>query len=313
MATGLSLLPPAAVASANPPAPDLGRFVPASDQIISTRQIHLTRSGPAQVVVAFESAQTNAQGKQPQDLMILSWDRFAKRWVTVWDGAKVTSPQTGLASGGLAYTAVFPSAAYVSNVGYRPITPTKGRTDLEFQFDYSFGANGYVEVGIVHFDGQAATMAYFDSFAPAAVNPKVIGKVPHQELSVPIGWLTAVDPQCCPVRTYVNTVALRKQSYPGGFRTSSYVVTSSTQSWLGVFALRPEQTNGTWPNPVVMTVVPGGPAAGILQVGDQLVGVAGVSANPNSQINGSPVIDEVAKSLPGAKIALNIMRNETPR
>ena len=60
-----------------------------------------------------------------------------------------------------------------------------------------------------------------------------------------------------------------------------------------------------------MTVLPGSPAAGILDVGDQLVGVAGVSA-PSSADNGPPVMDEVAKFLPGAKIALNIIRGTTP-
>ena len=60
-----------------------------------------------------------------------------------------------------------------------------------------------------------------------------------------------------------------------------------------------------------MTVVPGSPAAGVLQVGDKLVGVAGVSA-PSSATNGPPFMDEIAKSLPGSKVALNIVRGTTP-
>jgi hypothetical protein len=311
LVSALAVASPAA-ADANPPTPDLGHFIPATDQITSERQIHLTSNGPAQVVVAFESAQPNAQGRVPRDLMILSWDHFAKRWVTVWDGAKVQSPDdTDDTSGGLAQEAVLPSAAFISNLTYRPITPTKGRTDLEFDDDFSFGANGSVEVGIVHYDGQAATMAYYDTFNGGNAPPKVIGKAPHQKLSVPVGWLTSADPQCCPVRTYVNTVALEKQSYRGGYEDSSYVITASTQSWLGVYALLPEQSNGTYPNPVVMSVVPGGPAAGALHVDDQLVSVAGVGANSEGQ-NGPPVIDEVAKESPGTKIALNIMRGTTP-
>ena len=123
--------------------------------------------------------------------------------------------------------------------------------------------------------------------------------------------MTTADPQCCAVRTYVNTVALRKQSFKGGYQQTNYVVTASTQSWLGVYALLPDQTNGTYPNPVVMTVVPGSPAAGVLQVGDQLVGVAGMSA-PSSATNGPPFMDEVAKSQPGSKVALNIVRGTTP-
>ena len=303
--------PNPAGAASNPPAPNLDHFVPATDQIISTLQVHLTQRGPAQEIVDFEKAQPNAQGETPKDLMILSWDHFAKRWVTVWDGAKVQSPDGTSTDGGLAQDAVLPTAAFISNLTYRPITPAKGRTDLEFQDFYNFGANGSVEVGVVHYDGQSASMAYFDTVNPGTSRPKVIGKKPHQELSVPVGWLTTADPQCCAVRTYVNTVALRKQKFKGGYQQTDYTITSSTQSWLGVYALLPDQVNGTYPDPLVMTVLPGSPAAGVLQVGDQLVGVAGVSA-PSSAGNGPPIMDEVAKSLPGAKIALNIIRGTTP-
>ena len=183
---GLCALATAAAASINPPAPDLAHFIPASDQITSERQIHLTSTGPAQVVVQFQSAEPNAQGKTPVDLMILSWDHFAKHWVTVWDGAKVPSPDATSTSGGLAQDAVLPSAAFISNLTYRPITPARGRTDLEFSDFYNFGANGSVEVGIVHYDGQSASMAYFDTVNPGSSRPKVIGKAPHQELSVPV-------------------------------------------------------------------------------------------------------------------------------
>lgn len=311
LGVGLAVGAAPATASDNPAAPALDHFIPASDQITSERQIHLTSNGPAQVVVQFQSAEPNAQGKTPVDLMILSWDHFAKRWVTIWDGAKVQSPDATSTNGGLTQDAVLPSAAFISNLTYKTITPVKGRTDLEFSDFYNFGANGSVEVGIVHYDGQSASMAYFDTVNPGISRPKVTGKAPHQKLSVPVGWLTSADPQCCAVRTYVNTVALRKQSFTGGYQQTNYVITASTQSWLGVYALLPDQTNGTYPNPVVMTVLPGSPAAGVLQVGDQLVGVAGVNA-PSSASNGPPVMDEVAKSLPGAKIALNIIRGTTP-
>ena len=161
-----------AAASDNPPVPGLGHFIPASDQITSERQIHLTSNGPAQVVVQFQSAEPDAQGKTAVDLMILSWDHFAKRWVTVWDGAKVQSPDATSTSGGLAQDAVLPSAAFISDLTYRPITPSKGRTDLEFSDFYNFGANGSVEVGIVHYDGQSASMAYFDTVNPGSSRPR---------------------------------------------------------------------------------------------------------------------------------------------
>ena len=92
LGTGLAVGAAPATAADGPPAPDLDHFVPATDQISPHPQVHLTQRGPAQEVVNFESAEPNAQGTTPRDLMILSWDHFAKRWVTVWNGAKSSRP-----------------------------------------------------------------------------------------------------------------------------------------------------------------------------------------------------------------------------
>ena len=73
----------------SPPKPNLSHCVPSAAQITSERSVQLTHSGPAQVVVTYEGAQPNSQGSTSRDLIILSWDHFAKRWVTVFDGAKV--------------------------------------------------------------------------------------------------------------------------------------------------------------------------------------------------------------------------------
>jgi hypothetical protein len=103
-----------------------------------------------------------------------------------------------------------------------------------------------------------------------------------------MAWLTDDDPQCCAIRTYVETVGLRNQTEPGGYHTRTYVVTSSTQSWLGVYAAMPPSTSsGSQPDPIVVSVVPDGPGVGILQPGDQLLSVAGASV-PSSSDLGPP-------------------------
>jgi len=61
-----------------------------------------------------------------------------------------------------------------------------------------------------------------------------------------------------------------------------------------------------------MTVVPGSPAQGVLNPGDQLVSVAGAVA-PSSSDLGPSVIDEIAKQLPGQPIALTIIRDAVQR
>ena len=300
-------------ASENPPQPNIAHYVPSTDVVSSDAWVHLTNKGPAQFVVAYQGGQPTSGGYPSRDLIILSWDHFAKRWVVVWDGAKTQSPQSNSSTDGLARNAVLPSSANVFKLSYAPITSGKGETDLEFWASYNFGANGNIEVGIVHYNGQVASMAYFNSFAPGHGSPRVIGKAPHQELRVPIGWLTDDDPECCAVRTYVDTVALQDKAFRGGDHTRAYVVTSNTQSWLGVYADLPKLTSGgTHPDPVVLSVVSGGPAEGILEPGDELVSVAGISA-PSSSDLGPPVIDEIAKALPGTTIALTIERAGTQR
>ena len=148
-------------ASDNPPEPNIARYVPSADIVASDRWVHLTPKGPPQFVIAYQGGQPTSQGYPSRDLIILSWDHFAKRWVVVWDGAKTRSPQSSSSTGGLAQNAVLPSSANIFKLSYAPITSGKGETDLEFWASYNFGANGNVEVGIVHYNGQVATMAYF--------------------------------------------------------------------------------------------------------------------------------------------------------
>lgn len=205
--------------------------------------------------------------------------------------------------------AVLPTQAYVDHLAYSPITSARAETDLEFWSTYSFGANEVLEVGIIHYNGQTATLSYFQTFDPVKGLPKVVGRAPHQQVKISAAWITDDDPECCAIRTYVDTIGFRVQRFSGGYVSRTYVVTSSTQSWLGVYAaLPPTVGSEPPPDPVVLSVVQGGPAAGILQPGDQLISVAGGSV-PSTSSLGPPVIDEVARSLPGTRIALTIERN----
>jgi hypothetical protein len=289
-------------AARNPPKPVLAHYVPSSAQVTGERSVRLTRIGPAQVVVTYERALPNSQGSHSRDLIILSWDHFAKRWVTVFDGARMEAPGGTLP--GISENAVLPSSADVYSFHFAPITSAKGQTDLAFWSTYNFGANAFLEGSIVHYNGQVARLGYYVEGVPGQKAPSVIGAAPHQELSVPEAWLTSADPQCCPVRSYTNIVK---------FKNKRYVVASNTQSWLGVYAVSDVSTGtGPPPDPTVLSVVPGGPAAGVLQVGDQLVSVSGIKAPSNNDL-GPAVIDEVAQSLPGATIALTIERGGAQR
>lgn len=289
-----------------PPRPALADFVPVSAVVTSQRTVHLTSSGPPQQVVTYVSQQSSSAGFTNRDLLILSWDHYARRWVDVFDASKVQAPgQSG------ADNAILPSQANVVRLENLPLASAPGRTDLVLWSDLNFGANGSLQVTIVHFDGQTASVAYFETYAPATQgSPSVTGAAPHQLVSIPAGWLTSDDPECCAVRDFTNTVGFRSQVLPGGYHSNTYVVTASTQSWLGVYAVKPLNPNGTNPppNPIVVTVVPSGPASGVLQPGDQLLYVSGATASATGLL-GPAVIDEVAKNLPGATVPLSILRN----
>ena len=284
----------------------LGNFVPSSAVVTSERPALLAPSGPPQEVITYVSQQSTSAGFTYRDLLILSWDSYAHRWVNIFDGSKVAAP--GAFGGSSPDNTVLPSAANVVRLEDFVLHSAPGRTDLAFWSILNAGANGNIEVGIVHFDGQTASLPYFKTYTPNDQVPTAVGQAPHQELSIPAGWLTSIDPECCAIRSYVTTVGLRTQTQ-SGYTSSSYVVTASTQSWLGAYAVVPVNTQQTTPppNPIVVSVVSGTPAAGALQLGDELLGVSGVTA-PSSSDLGPAVIDEVAKGLPGASIPLEILR-----
>jgi hypothetical protein len=308
--TGCSSSSGSAAATTLPPKPVLGNFVPASAEVTSVKSVQLTPNGPPQLAVTYTSEQTSSEDFTYRDLLVLSWDSYAHRWVNIFDGSKVAAP--GELGASAPKDTVLPTASNIVRLEDFPLHSAPGRTDLVFWTILNAGANGTLEVGVIHLDGQTASLAYFENYTPNAQVPTAQGRAPSQQLSIPAGWLTSIDPECCAIRSYVTTVGLKTQTQ-SGYTSTSYVVTASTQSWLGVYAVVPVNTQQTSPppNPIVVSVVPGTPAAGVLQRGDQLLRVSGGSA-PSSSDLGPDVIDEVALGLPGATIPLEILRNGSP-
>ena len=141
----------AGAASDTPPEPSLRMYVPSTAQVESEERIALAPGGPKQVVVTYVNEQPSKSELTSRDLLILTWDRFAKRWVTVFDAAKVNlTGQKG----------ILPSTYEVSNLSYRAIRSAPHRTDLAFWADETAGANGSVVAAIVHYNGQTASLAW---------------------------------------------------------------------------------------------------------------------------------------------------------
>jgi hypothetical protein len=76
--------------------------------------------------------------------------------VTVFDGAKTKAPNgIGIT---LSEDALLPTGANVFQLAYAPITSDRGETDLEFWSNYNFGANDFLEVSIIHYNGQVSAI-----------------------------------------------------------------------------------------------------------------------------------------------------------
>jgi hypothetical protein len=265
-------------------------------------------TGPAQVVVTYAQPSPTSPDGTARDLLLLAWDKFAKRWIDVFDAAKTQGSLPPAATG--TPSDILPANAAVQNLTYSTITPTQGRTDLAFWAGVNYGANAPFFAYIVHYDGQAASVVYSNGYEGGSA--KVSEAAPAQQLAVTSQWISPVDPECCPVRNYVQAIGWvppftsEGVTFPG-----NYGVVADNRSWLGVYTADGAEQNGVYPPPVVMTVVPGGPAAGVLQPGDQLLSVAGVTTHNDeggTATLGPEMIDEVDTELPGTRIALSIDR-----
>jgi S1-C subfamily serine protease len=140
---------------------------------------------------------------------------------------------------------------------------------------------------------------------------KVIGAAPHQQLSMTGSWVDPVDAECCPVRSYTQTVGWNASPIRGTSIPTGYQVLSDTRSWMGVYVatrLATGTSASSSPPPVVMTVVPNGPAAGVLQPGDQLLSVSGIPQPSNPATLGPVIIDQIDSQQPGTVVALSIQR-----
>jgi S1-C subfamily serine protease len=85
-----------------------------------------------------------------------------------------------------------------------------------------------------------------------------------------------------------------------------YSVVADTKSWLGVSVSAEPPDTSIPNNPTVLSTVPGSPASGVLEAGDTILGVEGVS--PRVDLIGPPVIDQIASRQPGTRVALSIER-----
>jgi ABC-type lipoprotein export system ATPase subunit len=290
------------------PAPHLGQFVPASQRVVRVYRFNLTGAGVPVVAVTTTSQPTANTPIPAQDLLLLAWDNYARRWSGVYDAAKtpvnVTYEPDAYTNSYQASAAFTPQPLFQRGLGVTGIRLTeihdqhRGGADLMVSAGVAYADGIGQATGIIHYNGLTAQVAW--AFIGDGGAATVIGKAPGQKVAVTSAWLTPADPHCCPARNYRFVVAPAISQLG-----ESYRVISDNRPWLGVFIAVKSPLSRN-PQAIVTAVVPGSPAAGVLQPGDILQTVAGPPIASHGL--GPAVIDELGVRHAGNVIGLQIQR-----
>jgi predicted metalloprotease with PDZ domain len=129
----------------------------------------------------------------------------------------------------------------------------------------------------------------------------VIGPPGRQDVAVSSVWTTESDPQCCPARSYRFVVAKGTGRQGGDY----YRVITDDRPWLGaIITEQPRQSPDF--RAVVVSVVPGSPAAGLLRPGDVLTAINGSPALGHGLV--PAIFDQLAVYKPGQTVSLDLIR-----
>ena len=307
----------APAASEHAPAPALSRFVPSSQQVLHVAQFRLDGRGVPEVAVTSAAVQVSGTPYPPEDLRLLAWDRYARRWLVVFNAATYRTyvsyeADAPMGSGSLLGSApgsgspLLPPSAGASGVHVAAIHDRPGgRADLLVWANLQYADGPALTAAIISYNGLTARVTWtFASPEPGSVS--VIGAAPRQRIEVATDWVPPVDPHCCPAGPYRFTVArIRGLSATG----QPYQAVSDTRPWLGAFISYPQSATSATPAEVI-SVIPGSPAAGVLRPLDLLTGIAG--ASPGSAVLGPAVAGELASRHAGQVIRLDIIRHGAP-
>jgi hypothetical protein len=242
---------------------------------------------------------------------VASWDQVARRWVVIFDAQKVKPPtfSFGVESSnagirGLNGTPdeqtpiLDPRAqAEVKRVVFVRFRPGKGET-LVFSTSSNYGGSGVpgslVALDVSH--GEANITYYWGGDGGASFN--VLGKAPNQRLRARAFYWTDVDAHCCPVRSYLFTIAAAPNRSIG--------VVSDQRPWLGVYVSpAPEYSRAALR---VLGVVDGSPAHGSLQKGDVLLGLKNAPPLKAQPGLGPSLLDELSSLNSGQTARLSVLR-----
>jgi hypothetical protein len=270
---------PAVLDRVDPKRADLGRFVPA-DYTVTKRIIsNLDGEGDAEVVLSLAGRQEDLL---PRDVIILGYDRTLRRWVKVYDALEQAWSAAWRSTDDPSAKKFAPE---VDNLSVGTIKLGKNRTDVAIGGNVSGGSTPQQRVDVVRFHDHVATSAYsFENLGPGTLT------IAGNQLHVTTLWFTPYNAACCAERPYQFTVD----------PSQHYGVVMSDRPLLGA-VVAGDDGSGL----LVGSVVRGSPADGVLEPGDEVVGIDSSSTNSTGE--------EIAKAFsahhPGDNLALSILRD----
>ena len=290
--------------------PNIAAFIPPSYRVTSVVKMDLDGVATDQEAITAVGT-SGASGYVPTTVVLVAWDRYAKRWEAVFNAASQKSYQTGTQTGQK-------GPGLICTCGTGPVAramhdlPGK-EASLVYWVPAVAGNTTMWLIGVVNFRDQLAELAWSDQLDIAHIesygvkprdpfpSPVVVGRSPHQELLVTAPWETPDDNQSYAVRQYSFDVRAVEEG-PGEW---DYEAVNDTRSLVGVET----STSAVRGAAKVVYVYPGSPAQGKLRVGDLVEGVAGAEAAPEAKfLNGPEVIDQVALFYTGQTIRLVVDR-----
>jgi hypothetical protein len=298
--------------------PVFSRFISPAQRIVRVYHMSLDGGSVPEVAITTINGPGADAGPLPTgDLLLLAWDKYARRWFVAYDVTKDMGPITfsdpdasmwALNPARLRTQTAIPFTVGPKGLVVSVLRDQPGsRADLLFWSNLQEADGEVLIAGIVHYDGQTANLAWsFSNNEGGSVS--VVGSAPHQKIAVSAGWEAPTDAHCCPVRTYRFTVA--RTLHVQGLAGPLYQVVNDDRPWLGAYIVAGIGGSATG-NAEVVSVVPGSPAAGVLHPMDVLTGVVGTKARRVS-VGGPAVIDELASHYAGDTVQLQITRGGKP-
>lgn len=330
--SGLPILDPGLAPSPVP----LATFVPPTQRVLWAKTEPMLAGSPPVVVVDSEGPPSPLlYGGSPQELTVLSWDRYAHRWTKVFDSATAaqqfdlsfTFPSSMLDTPDsmeqLSVGDVDPSSSDelfndVTSFSVMALRDRPQGEDLLVTAQLWAGDSDPTTIVVLHDNGQFVTPDFlYDSHQGSQAS--VVGPPAHQRVDLVASWQDDDDPACCAARTFHAELAWDRDA-------KGLVAVADDRPFVGAWVdtvgdFLSRSANGepaSTPTPignlaavpvsslVVVATVPGSPAARALRPGDVITGVVGGSQQSFG------LFDEIDRYYAGQRIVLAVERHGRP-